>query len=127
MSQFDEDYEAIAAPMLVEQFGDVVSYTPAGSQIFDLSIIVGPEQIEETMEVDGVKRRHVRECSIPVTALAAGGGLFVAEPTIHDVFAFNGVSYMINRILARTASMTRVAAVLLATHEEARQALRRRN
>ena len=127
MSNYDEQFAAGAA-QLAYDLADVVSYTPAGGEApFDMSIIVGPEEIIETMEIDGVKRRHERQCSIPATAAAAGGGVFWDEVTIHDTFTFNGVGYMINRIIARTASITRVAAVRLASHEETRQGLRRRN
>jgi len=121
-SQFERGEQVLG-----HYLADVVTYTPAVGSALDLSIIVGPEQIVEVIEQDGIKRRHTRECSIPATAQAAGGNGFVASPQIHDVFEFNGVSYMVNQILGRTASMTRVAAILLTTHEEVRQALRRRN
>jgi hypothetical protein len=123
MSHYDDQF-ADAAAQLGDDLADVVNYTPAGGEPFDVSIIVGPEQLVETMEEDGVKRKHVRECSIPSNARAAGGA-FVAEATIHDVFTYDGIGYMVHRIIARTPSMTRVEAIRLAVHEATRKGLRR--
>ena len=125
MSRYDDQF-ADAAAQLAADLADVVPYTPVGGDPLAISIIVGPETLVETIEEDGIHRKHVRECSIPATLAAAGGGAFIEEVLIHDTFAFRGLEYMVNRILARTASMTRVSAVRLGVHEETRQALRRR-
>lgn len=126
MSRYDDQF-ADGAAQLAHDLADVVGYTPAGGEAFDVLIIVGPEETIVNTEQDGEKRRHIRLCSIPATSRAADGGACVPEVTVHDVFEFKGVGYMIHHIIARTASITRVEAERIGTHEKTRQGLRRRN
>jgi len=81
MSRYDEQF-ADAAAQLCDDLADSVRYTRVGGAAFDISIIVGPEEIVETNEEDGVKRQYVRECSIPITDRAAGAAHFCRWPLL---------------------------------------------
>jgi hypothetical protein len=126
MSNYDDQF-ADGAAQLANDLADCVSYTPVNGAALELSIIIGPEEISERVEQDGLKRRHIRLCSIPRNHRASGGNGYVANVLIHDTFIFQGVGYMVEQILACTDSITRVQAIRLAVHEDTRQQLRRRN
>ena len=128
MSVFARDFEE-ADGMFVEGFGDTITYKPAGSEQkdwVDVQAIVGSEKTVESVEQDGVKRRHVRSCEIPATVDAARGGTFIAEVVLHDTFDFEGVGYLIKSI-TKTPSLTIVEAERIATHAATRDGMRRRN
>jgi hypothetical protein len=112
-----------SAAMLSANLGDVLHY---GSPSQEVLAIVGSESIEEKLEVDGIKRRHVREATIPRTAAASGDGSHVEKVLIHDAVRFAGVDYLVDTILSESERITRCKLARLATHEKTRDAYRRK-
>jgi hypothetical protein len=118
MARCDADFSAGVADLLYIM-GDSVSYAAVGGSAVTVSIVVGAERVEERNETDGIKRRHVRDCSIPVAS--------VAVVTIGDAFTFGGESYIVDRVISKDASAVDVEAVRLGVAEKTRDGFRRRN
>lgn len=125
MSRFD-DYYSDAAATAVDELADLVDYTPAGGQLVaSVPAILGPESIDESPELDGRSRKHVRTAVFPRTAAAAGGSVFVAKCLLNDVVTIGDVPYVVDEIKAETANTTHVQLSRVAQRERTREGFHR--
>lgn len=127
MSEFGDLWSEVAAPSLMREFADNVLCTPVGSTERTVAAVVWPEEIVEEQTPTGIKRKHIRWLTVPRTEAVAGSTAFLAGPGIRDAWTVDGVSYVVEAIESQTEVETLLKLVRVATHEETREALRRRN
>jgi hypothetical protein len=127
MSDFDDAWEELAAPLLTETFGGTALCTPFGGTQRTVTVTVWPEEVTEEQAERGIKRKHTHRLDVPRTAVAANGGPYLASPAIGDVWTIDGQPFTVEAIESQTPSETAVRAVRISIHEQSRENLRRRN
>lgn len=105
-SLMDALFAEIGAPALFELMGDTCVYTTAAGVATTLTAVIGPEQTEEVVDADGVTRRRARDCLMPRTAAAAGGGSYVAAPSLEATVTIGGEVWAVQRLLSQTEDWT---------------------
>lgn len=126
MSQLTDHFDSAAAA-LSDDLADVVSYSPDGiAAPITVMAIIGQEESRMITEADGIKVRYSRPVSLPRSAEAAGGGMFLAEVAMVGQFTIFGLTYSVEAINSQTASWTRVDVYRLVTREKTRQSYRRK-
>jgi hypothetical protein len=94
---------AVGLADLLYQFGEPITYTPAGAVGVPMTAIVTPERIEEDETFDGRRRRRVREATISTDAAGDFGG--VASPSITASVTIGGVKYAVENINSLTENI----------------------
>lgn len=123
MTAFDDLFAEMGLPLLKEQLGETVTYTPAGGENVELTAIVGPEETEETEDLEGITQRRVRQVTIATDPDGDWGG--VAAPGTNDSLTIGGVEYAVEAIEAQSASLTQMRLVRRGVAEKARMGYRK--
>ncbi len=127
MSRFDDLWDAVAAPLLSEQFADLVVCTRAGSSPVNVTAAIGDMQVTEETTDRGVVWRKRCLISVARTASAANGGPYLADPSCDDIWTIKGEDFSVEGIESQTESEAVLKVSRVETHEATRQSLRRRN
>jgi hypothetical protein len=127
MSAFSDLWNETAAPLLTEQYAGEALCTQPDTLPQSVAATIWPLEITEDRNQRGVIRNHRRLLGVPRTASAANGGGFLENPGIDDVWNIEGVDFSVEAIESRTESETILRLLRVATHEETRDGLRRRN
>ena len=127
MSGFMDLWEEIAAPLLTEQYAGEAICTQPGESQRSVTSTIWPLEVTEEQTQRGVIRKYLRLLGVPRTATSANGGAFVESPGLDDLWNVEGVEYAVEAIESQTDDETVLRLRILATHEETRDGLRRRN
>lgn len=119
------DHFGDCACQLVDDLADTLDYSPDGSNPLTVAAIIGHEESRSVVEVDGTKTRYVRHVSIPRSAAAAGGGVFIADVRLHDQLTIDGTLYTVETIVSTSVAWTQLEAYRVAVREKTRQGYRR--
>ena len=91
------DCLAVAAPALLAQHGDTVTYTPpdGGAAVELQAMFVGDEESQDKDDRGKIQLTRLT-ATLPRTAAAAGGGNYVADPSPRATITYGGVVYAIS-------------------------------
>ncbi len=124
-SPFELAFAEAGAPALLSQFGQSVTYTPAGGAGVGLTAIVHAEHEHEAEYGDGRRLIRTREMTIGRTPGGPYGG--VEDVKLLDAVTYNGVAYAVSEILRQTQSLTTFIAVRREDMQRSREDYRRRH
>lgn len=99
-SVFDEAFAAAGWAALQAQFGEAVTYTPAGGSGSSVTAVVHREEEREIDSGDGIWREVVCEVSV--------GTADVASPGLGDQVTFDGVDWAVVERLEQSGGVTRL-------------------
>lgn len=108
-SAFDLQFAESGAPALLAQFGQTVTYTPAGGTAVALTAIVHAEEERESEHPDGRRLTRTRQVDFSSDADSPDGG--VAAVKLFDTLTIGGVTYAVHAVLAKTHAMTSVETI----------------
>ena len=118
MSQFDSLFADVGLPVLMDQLGRSITYTPASGSPTSLTAIVGNEELKFEETQDGEQQRRVRDITICTDPTGPYGG--VASPANLDQVTFGSVVYVVKSIQSVSSGMVRLEAVRIGSHEKSR-------
>ncbi len=96
MARFDDDYAAAGVPALMWEFGDSITYTPAGGSPVALTADVGKEHYGEVDTENGRRLRRERQVTICRDPSSDYGG--VATPKLLDTVTIAGEIWAVEDI-----------------------------
>lgn len=116
-STFDAMFAAVAAPNLLAQFGEQVTYTPRGGEAITLTAMVNRGDTRDATDERGRKRRKTWEITVPSTTTAAAGTTteqYVADPHQAATVTIDSEEFHVSRVLSEgplsTLEITNAAA-----------------
>ena len=119
MSQFDTDFAEAGRPLLLEQLGDPITYTPPGGDPVSIELaIVGADEADEADEFDGRRKRRTR--------MVTGSVADVARPLLSGTFEIDSETWAVESVEACGATMWRVRVVRTGSIEKTRRGYRQR-
>jgi len=124
VSRFDGIMAQVRRPVLLDEVGRTVTYTPVTGDPVELTAIVGPVEVSEDDEFEGRTSRSARSVMISTDPDAEGGG--VASPGMEAKLTIDSVAWAIEAIEALTGSMARLRVVRIESMERTREGYRGR-
>ena len=113
-----------ARPVLLDQHGQTITYTPVTGDPVELTAIVGPVEVSEEDESEGITSRSMRLVTISTDPAAEGGG--VASPGTEAKLTIDSSAWAIESVEALTGSMARLRVVRPESIERSREGYRGR-
>lgn len=94
MPSLASQQSAVAAPALLAQHGETVTYTDGGDVVELQAMLRGDEQTQDKDDRGKIKNTRL-VATFPRTSAAAGGGSYVANPSSRATITWDGVVYAI--------------------------------
>jgi hypothetical protein len=124
-SPFELEFAEAGAPALLSQFGQRVTYTPAGGDGVSLTAIVGAEQSHEAEYSDGRRVIRTRQVTLATDPDGQYGGV-AAVHLFDTVTLASGVAYSVHEITGETHSLVSFTAIRTEDMQRSRDGYRRR-
>lgn len=123
-SAFDLAFADAGAPVLLSQFGQPVTYTPAGGTGVSVTAMVSAEQQHEAEYPDGPRLIRTRELTIATDPDGAYGG--VASVRLFDVVTVGTAQYAVNELRSVQHSLVTFSAIRTEDMQRSRDGYRGR-
>lgn len=116
MSTFDDQFAAVARPVLKDQLGDSLTYTDPDGTVTTATGIIGEEGLDQTPDEHGRKHERVREVVLFKDD--------IADVSIRATLTIAGELWAVDEIVAETATETLVRCMRIEAAERSRPGYR---
>ena len=96
MTTFDDEFDAVAADALMDEFGESATYHPVSGDDVALTVLPTDEQVEERQENDRLVKYRTLAVTISTDPAGDYGG--VAAPSVLASVTYGGAKYAIEGV-----------------------------